>query len=186
MSTEVNQTEEKKSNSIWGMFIAWAFVIALLAVVGIQLLKVQQGTVRAGESAPDFNLISFDGEELILSEMAGKVVLINFWASWCLPCEAEAAELQAAWEYYRERGDVIFIGIDYSDTETKALEFLQKYGVTYPNAPDLGTRVSQAYRMRGVPETFIIDQKGIISYVKIGAFDTTSQIIDQIDPLLEP
>lgn len=175
---------EEEQRTGWGLISAWVFVIALLTLVGYMLVKAQKGIASPGEPAPNFTLTSFDGQEYELSKLRGKVVLINIWASWCIPCEAEAAELQAAWEYYQDRGDVIFLGIDYADTETEALAFLERFGITYPNGPDLGTRIYTAYNALGVPETFIIDQDGIISFVMIGAFETTEDIIERIDPLL--
>lgn len=189
MSDNLEETappqEERKPSPRWGVFLAWTFVIALLVLVGIGLTRAQQGGVTRGQPAPDFTLTSFEGEEFTLSKMRGKVVLVNFWASWCVPCEDEAEALESAWEHFQDRGDVLFLGVDYSDTETKALAFLQRFGVTYPNAPDLGTRVSQAYGITGVPETFIIDKTGTISFVMIGPFQSAGQIISSIEPLLE-
>lgn len=177
--------ERQSSGTRWGVIFAWVFVIALLVLVGIGLNRAQQGAVARGELAPDFTLTSFDGEDFVLSEMRGQVVVINFWASWCVPCEDEAEYLEEAWIYFEDRGDVVFLGIDYSDTETKALAFLNRFGVTYPNAPDLGTRVAQAYGILGVPETYIIDANGTIAFVMIGPFQSTSQITSRIEPLLE-
>jgi cytochrome c biogenesis protein CcmG/thiol:disulfide interchange protein DsbE len=183
---ESPQSEETRNvGPRWGVYLAWAFVISLLALVGVGLNRTQQGGITRGEAAPEFTLESFEGQEFTLAKMRGEVVLINFWASWCVPCEDEAEALEEAWQYFQERGDVVFLGIDYSDTESKALAFLQRFGVTYPNAPDLGTRVSQAYGITGVPETFIIDRNGDISFVMVGPFQSADQIIANIEPLLE-
>jgi len=73
---------------------------------------------------------------------------------------------------------------DYVATETEALGYLKKFGITYPNGPDLGTRISQAFRIRGVPETYVIDQKNVLRGVQIGPFTSLSQIQGMIDPLL--
>jgi cytochrome c biogenesis protein CcmG/thiol:disulfide interchange protein DsbE len=133
-------------------------VIGLLAVLGIAVATRGAPPLAAG-TAPDFTLTTFDGKTYTLSELRGKPVVINFWASWCLPCRDEAPALQRAWETYNERG-LIVLGIDYVDTETDAKKFIAEFRQTYPNGPDLGTRVAQAYRISGVPETYFIGKDG--------------------------
>jgi cytochrome c biogenesis protein CcmG/thiol:disulfide interchange protein DsbE len=113
-------------------------------------------------------------------------VVVNFWASWCKPCEQEAADLETAWQFYQPRGDVVFLGVDYVDTEPEALAYLEKFNITYPNGADLGTRISQAYRIRGVPETYIIAPDGKLANAQIGPFTSLAQIKAMIDPLLAP
>lgn len=78
----------------------------------------------------------------------------------------------------------MFLGVDYVDTEPEALAYLDEFGITYPNGPDLKTKISQAYRIRGVPETFIIDKNGIIAHLQIGPFRSLAEILAIIDPLL--
>ena len=169
-----------------GALIAWIAVLALLALVAFGLLRRQQGPVSEGQIAPDINLTTFEGEQFRLSDLRGKVVLINFWASWCKPCEEEAADLEAAWRYYKPRGDVVFLGVDYVDTEPEAKAYLKKFDITYPNGPDLRTSASQAFRIRGVPETYILAPDGKLTGVQIGPFTSLAQIKAMIDPLLEP
>ncbi len=140
------------------------------------------GEVR---QAPAFILTTFGNEEIDYADLAGKVIVINFWASWCKPCEQEAADLQTAWEEYAPAGDVVFLGVDYVDTETEARAYLEKFGITYPNGPDLGTRISQSFRIQGVPETYFIDRTGQLTFVKKGPFLSLSEIRAIIDPLLE-
>jgi cytochrome c biogenesis protein CcmG/thiol:disulfide interchange protein DsbE len=186
-TTELTQqpTEsERSSRPAWGRIFAWGGLIVLLAVVAVGLLQTQQGPVGLGQRAPDFTLTTFDGEEISLSSLRGKVVMINFWASWCKPCEGEAPDLESAWRYYQPEGEVVFLGVDYVDTESAAMEYLQKFDVTYPNGPDLGTRISQAYRTTGVPETYIIDKQGVLRYVKLSPI-SLSELRGAIDPLLE-
>ena len=120
-------------------------------------------TVRIGEEVPDFTLRTFEDEEIVLSDLRGKVVVVNFWASWCNPCKDEAAELQEAWEYYQPGGEVVFLGVDWTDTDAEAAEYLEMFQITYPNGPDYGTRISQEFRITGVPETYIIDRDGILA-----------------------
>jgi cytochrome c biogenesis protein CcmG/thiol:disulfide interchange protein DsbE len=169
-----------------GALIAWVTLLALLVLLAFGLLRSQKGPVSKGETAPHFSLTTFDGQQIDTSELGGKVIVVNFWASWCKPCEQEAAELEAAWNFYKPRGDVVFLGVDYVDTEPEAMTYLNKFNISYPNGPDLGTRISQAYRIRGVPETFFIGRDGRLSYFQKGPFTSMGEITAVIDPLLEP
>ncbi len=126
-----------------------------------------------------------DGQQIRLSDQGGKVVVINFWASWCKPCEQEAPDLEAAWRSYQSGGEVAFLGVDYVDTEPEAHSYIAKFDITYPNGPDLGTRISQAFnRQMGVPETYIVDQQGKLRYIQIGPFQSATEIQSIINPLL--
>jgi cytochrome c biogenesis protein CcmG/thiol:disulfide interchange protein DsbE len=164
--------------------LIWGGVVLLLLILGFGLIQSQQGQIGRGELAPDFELKSFSGETYRLSDFRGSVVVVNFWASWCDSCKPEAKDLEAAHKYYQSRGDVLFLGVDYVDTEPEALAYLEEFQITYPNGPDLRTKISQAFRIRGVPETFIIDQNGVIVHVQIGPFRSLEDILSIIDPLL--
>ena len=92
--------------------------------------------------------------------------------------------LEEAWRYYQPSGGVIFLGVDYADTDSAALAFLEEYGITYPNGPDLGSSLSQMFHILGVPETCIIDADGKLAYFKKGPFFDTSEIITAVDAVL--
>jgi len=183
-------TNPHRGIPLWAQIIIWGFLVGLLVLIGMGLSRAQQGTIQPGYQVPDFSLTLFSGYEynsqsqVKISELRGKVVFINFWASWCKPCEQEASVLEEAWKYYQPDGRVVFLGVDYVDTEPEARVFLKKFGNTYPNGPDLGTRISQMFRIQGVPETFIVDINGILKYVKIGPFLSVDEIRAMIDPLL--
>jgi cytochrome c biogenesis protein CcmG/thiol:disulfide interchange protein DsbE len=168
-----------------GTVLVWTFLLVLLAIVGLALYNNQKGRVAVGEPAPDFTLTSFDGQTYQLSELKGKVVVMNIWASWCVPCEKEAPFLEEAWKHFEPRGDVLFLGVDYTDTHKAAQAYIDRFGITYPNGPDLGTRIYDTYRATGVPETFLIDQDGVLADFKYGEFASTEEIIAKVEGLLE-
>lgn len=187
---EMSEIAPRRGVPLWAQIIIWAVLAGLLVLVGVTLNKRQQGTVQPGDQIPDFSIPLYSGyeyqgrNEVRLSELRGKVVVLNFWASWCKPCEQEAAELQEAWEMYEPTGQVVFIGADYVDTEPEARVYLQKYGITFANGPDMGTKVSQLFRIKGVPETYFIDRTGVLRYVQVGPFLSIGDIQRQIDILL--
>ena len=189
--TESTISAPRRGVPIWAQIIIWVFLVGLLAIVAVGLSRAQQGTVQPGQAIDNFTLPLFSGYELDgksevnFADLHGKVVVINFWASWCKPCEQEAAELQAAWEEYQPTGQVIFLGVDYVDTEPEARVYLKKFGITYANGPDLATRISQYFRIKGVPETYFVDKNGVLQYVQVGPFRSIDQIRAQIDPLLK-
>lgn len=168
-----------------GALVAWIALLALLVVLALGLIRAQEGPVGVGQKAPDFTLQTFDGQTIHKSDLEGKVILVNFWASWCKPCESEAADLEAAWRYYQPSGEVVFLGVDYVDTESEALQYINKFDITYPNGPDLGTKISQDYRMSGVPESYIIGRDGVLTHTQIGVFNSVEHIRSVIDPLLD-
>ncbi len=183
--TQLESSAGQKSQPRWGRMLAWIGLAILLLILFLGLLRSQQGPVGIGKGVPSFTLTSFDGQKFPLQDLRGKVVVLNFWASWCKPCEQEAADLEAAWQYYKPRGDVIFLGAAWTDTEKNSLQYLKKFNITYPNGPDLGTRISQAFRTTGVPETYIIDKNGNLAYMKLAPFTSLEEIQSAIDPLLE-
>lgn len=183
-------TSPRRGVPLWAQILVWTFLASFLALMGIGVSRAQRGTVQPGEKIPDFSLTLFSGYEyngrsaVKISELRGKVIFINFWASWCIPCAQEAPVLEEAWRYYQPNGNVVFLGMDYVDTERDARIFLKRFDNTYPNGPDMGTRISQMFRIKGVPETYIIDTKGVLRYVKIGPFLGVDEIRAVVDPLL--
>jgi len=92
--------------------------------------------------------------------------------------------MEEAYQYYKPGGEVVFLGVDWVDTEPEALGFIEKFGLSYNNGPDLGTKIAQLFRIQGVPETYVIDRDGKLAYVKKGPFLSTAEIQSVIDPLL--
>jgi cytochrome c biogenesis protein CcmG/thiol:disulfide interchange protein DsbE len=140
-------------------------VVALAAVAGLLGLLVwrlthQSKPPKIGGPAPTFTVPRVDSPGSIdLAALRGKPVVLNFWASWCVPCKGEAKMLESAWQQYRSRG-VVFIGVDYHDVTSDAKTFLERHGVTYPTVKDGSGRIADRYGVSAVPETYFIDRKG--------------------------
>lgn len=122
-------------------------------------------------TAPDFELERLDGNgELSLSSFRGQVVVLNFWASWCEPCKDEAPALEDAWRRWRDEG-VVVLGVNAQDLRDDALDFVEEYGVTYPNVRDGGSSVPGKYGVVAFPETLFIDREGRIAVYRPGPVD---------------
>lgn len=164
-----------------GIIVIFAVLLAVLALLAWGLKKSQAGPRESG-MVPDFTLTGFDGRVVTLSKLRGKVVIINFWASWCPPCREEAAYLEQTWRKYEDRG-VVFVGVDYVDTEKPALAYIKEFDITYINGPDLGTRIAQSFNIKGVPETYFVAKNGELRGVHIGPMKSP-QLDEKIDELL--
>lgn len=175
------QDEPTKKRAGGGIILTFSVVLALLGLLGWGLVKAQKGPVENG-LAPDFTLQAFDGRTVTLSELRGQVVIINFWASWCIPCREEAAYLERTWRKYEDQG-VVFIGVDYVDTEKAALAYIEEFDITYINGPDIGTRISDAYNIKGVPETFFVARNGELRGMHIGPL-YSPELDEKIEELL--
>lgn len=150
--------------------------IGLLALLASQILTPANQASNAatspllGHPAPDFTLPMLSPHSvppLHLASLKGKPIMLNFWASWCDPCKQEAPLLENTWQRTQSLG-VVFIGSDFSDTQSNGLDFLHQYGITYPNVTDTNGAVSINYGITGVPETFFIDRHGVIVQKVIG------------------
>jgi cytochrome c biogenesis protein CcmG, thiol:disulfide interchange protein DsbE len=117
--------------------------------------------------APTFTLTLFEGGTLNSQDLVGKAVVLNFWASWCVPCRAEARALEETWQKYRYRG-VVFLGVNIQDKEQDARAFLKEFGITYLNGWDSSGKIAIDYGVWGIPETFFLDPHGKITYKHAG------------------
>ncbi|HLC40193.1 MAG TPA: TlpA disulfide reductase family protein [Methylomirabilota bacterium] len=145
-------------------------VVGLLALLGYGMTREPKyiPSPLIARPAPSFTLPLFDGSVLRLEDLRGKVVFLNFWATWCLPCREEAPILEAAWRQYKDQG-VVFVGVNIQDDQSRARAFLEEFHITYPNGVDHGGKIAVDYGVWGLPETFFIDRDGRIMYKHIGA-----------------
>jgi cytochrome c biogenesis protein CcmG/thiol:disulfide interchange protein DsbE len=179
---------EKKGVALWVQMLIWVFIIGLLALVAFGLNRARNPMAEIGKPVPDFDLVYYEGYEykdtpqMKLSDFKGKVVVVNIWASWCKPCEQEAPDLEEAWQMYRDGGDVVFVGVAYVDTPAGSKQYLQKFNITFPNAPDLKSNISSILnRQMGVPETYFIDREGVLRYTQVGPFASANEIKSVIE-----
>lgn len=186
-----SESPRRSAVPVWIQLIIWAVLLIILGIFGVSLSRARQPIIKVGSQVTDFNLTLMSGYEyngassVTLSELRGKVVLVNFWASWCPPCKEEAPDLEAAWRLYQPGGQVVFLGVDYLDPGEDGRGYLEEFDITYPNGPDLQTKISGIFnRNMGVPETYLIDQQGILRATKIGPFASVSEIQAFIDPYL--
>src|SRR5574341_1514179 len=140
---------------------------------------------REGFSAPDFTLDLLGGGQVTLSELRGKVVVVNLWASWCPPCRAEMPALEKAYRANKDRGlDVLAVNSTVQDSEADAAAFVQDFGLTFPIPLDRMGAVSNRYLLRALPSTYFMDRRGVIRTVVIGGPMSEAVIRSKVEDLL--
>jgi len=136
--------------------------------------------IRPGPARP-FRLTTFEGQTLALDNLRGRVVMVDFWASWCPPCRAEAPVLAQVYREYRDKG-VAFVGIAIWDTQEDAQTYIQQFGIAYPNGLDPKGRIAIDYGVTGIPEKYFIDREGVLVKKFNGPMDETRlrQVLDEL------
>jgi len=136
-----------------------------------------------GNLAPDFELQSLDGQTFSLSNMQGKPVLLNFWATWCGPCRFEMPLLQEIYEEYSGKG-LVLVTVDIGESPSQVEKSLQSQGLSLPVLLDTRAKVATTYNVSGIPTTLFIDKDGIIKDKKIGAFTSKSEIEKSLNKII--
>ena len=140
--------------------LALAAVGALLVLLVWKVVQQETGGAATNEPAPAFELPHLTGEgTLALADLRGKAVVVNFWASWCDPCEDESPYLERLWRERRGEG-LVLVGINEEDVSKDARRFARRQGLTYPLVRDRSGELRDDYKLRGYPETFVLDRQG--------------------------
>ncbi len=137
-------------------------------------------SAAVGSPAPDFELTSLEDENIRLSELRGKIVVINFWATWCEPCKFEMPFFEKLYSNPQKQLEILAVNFD--EPRQKVQEFAEEYNLSFPILLDPGASVQEIYRVRGYPTTFIVDENGIIRYHHIGLI-TGEQIYKYLSEL---
>ena len=164
--------------------ILWTVASRLPSAVGAPLSS--SPSPREGFLAPDFTLNTLDGYQVTLSDLRGKIVVINFWATWCLPCRAETPALEKAYEQYEDSGVVILgVNLTNQDLISDVEAFVQEFSLTYPILLDRDGSAVYLYRVNGLPSTFFINRQGVIRTVVVGGPMSETFIRSKIEALLK-
>jgi cytochrome c biogenesis protein CcmG/thiol:disulfide interchange protein DsbE len=156
-------------------------LLALFAYGFMRDARYIHSPLIAKPAAP-FTLTLFDGTSLALESLRGKAVFLNFWASWCPPCRAEAKDLEAAWRKVNN-DNIVYVGVALQDTDENARAFLKEFDVTYPNGRDESGKIAVDYGVWGIPESFFIDPEGRITYKHTGGISAATVEMKLADAL---
>jgi cytochrome c biogenesis protein CcmG/thiol:disulfide interchange protein DsbE len=167
-----------KHRARWIALSAGAVVVVLAVVLASQVGTDPRADANKshllGQNAPTYDLTTLDGQQLRSSDLAGKVVIVNFWNSWCIPCQQEHPALV---EFYRRHAaDPAFamVGVVRDDTEDAVRSYVADEGVPYPVALDPGAQASLDFGTRGQPETYAISTDGVIAGTQFGPSSVTN------------
>jgi peroxiredoxin len=169
-------------------------VALIVAGVGLLLWMGQQSVTSlsrssnslaqasGGTTASDFTLLSPDGQEISLSDYEGRVILVNWWATWCPPCKAEMPAINAFYETHKADGFVV-LAVNSQEGASTVKSFIQDNGFTFPVLLDSQGQVMERYHVRALPTSFIIDRHGVIQHIQTGEI-SSRQLEAIVEPLL--
>ena len=151
----------------WKRFVGLFLSLAISVVACSGLGAGASRGINVGNRAPDFTLEALDGSKVSLQDYRGKVVLVNFWATWCPPCRAEIPDIEAAFEARQDDGFIV-LGVNVEETRETVAPFVDEFEMSYPVLLDESGRLLQTYRAIGLPMSVIVDQDGMIHARHIG------------------
>ncbi|MDH3423310.1 MAG: TlpA family protein disulfide reductase [Gemmatimonadota bacterium] len=145
----------------------WAMCASLLVVSAC--IPADSQIPRVGGMAIEYPAVTLAGDTVTLASLRGEVVLLNLWATWCVPCRTETPYLQDLYEEYGPRGfQIVGISLDTGDASNQVEAFVEEYGVTYTILHDPQMRGMELYQVPGLPATFMIDREGVIRWIRYG------------------
>ena len=169
-------------------------IVVVLALSGFIALRykdafinyLKPAAVAVGRPAPDFTASDMNGRTVRLADNRGKIVLLNIWATWCPPCVDEMPSLEKLYQEFKDQNFALMaVSID-SDGITAVAPFMKKHGLTFPALIDSQAAIQTSYEITGVPETFIIDKKGILVRKVIGPLDWSApEVLEYIRKLIQ-
>ena len=166
----------------------WIAGFVLLILAGLALSQTPlvrfSPAPRIGSRMLDFTLPATTGESVSTTEFAGKVLIVNFWATWCVPCRQEMPALQETYDAHRAHG-LVLLGVDYGEDRDQVVNYAREIGVSFPLLLDRDTAVGQRYRVQGLPTTVFVDRQGIIRDVVVGGPMNILYIEAKVLPLLD-
>ncbi len=176
----------------------WPILLSVIASLGVTWIFLSRTPTHAstgnamppspreGFPAPDFTLEIMGGGQVKLSDLRGKVVMVNLWTTWCPACRAEMPAIEKVYRSYKDLGlEVLGVNITNQDSITAVADFVQEYDLTFPILLDRTGEVSTAYNLRGLPTTFFIDRNGIIQTVVVGGPMSEALIQSKVEDLLQ-
>jgi peroxiredoxin len=177
-----------ENDRAWTAILVGAAMLGLVAIAwgrvpGTVAKEAPRAVAQEGFAAPDFTLIDLQGGSTTLSQLAGQVVIVNLWATWCPPCQAEMPALERVWRQYRDQGLVI-LAVDQQEPAGRVATFVEQYDLTFPVLLDADGAVGRLYRLRAYPTTYFIGRDGIIREVVIGGPMSEALIASTVTRLL--
>jgi peroxiredoxin len=163
----------------------WAAIAAALVLQACSAAD-EAGPI-VGSPAPAYGARTLAGDSVSLAGLRGRVVLLNFWATWCAPCRHETPFLQALYQEHRLGGlEIVGVSMDTGDARGQVADFVREYGVTYPILLDPQMRGMDLYRVLGLPATFLVDREGVLRWMRIGPVgETDRDFLNALEAVLE-